>query len=41
MEDQTGYSVHRKILDEGSVDEMAEKSESKTLLSEKVRKSVR
>uniref|UniRef100_A0A8D3CCA2 SLC26A/SulP transporter domain-containing protein n=1 Tax=Scophthalmus maximus TaxID=52904 RepID=A0A8D3CCA2_SCOMX len=38
MEDQTGYSVHRKILDEGSVDEMAEKSESKTLLSEKVRK---
>ncbi|XP_063751168.1 solute carrier family 26 member 6-like isoform X1 [Eleginops maclovinus] len=38
---RTGYSVHREILDEGAVDEMAEKSDSKTSLSEKVRKSMR
>ncbi|KAM8754074.1 solute carrier family 26 member 6 isoform 1-T2 [Acanthopagrus schlegelii] len=36
-----GYSVHREILDEGAVDEMAEKSDSKTSLREKVKKSVR
>ncbi|XP_051280436.1 solute carrier family 26 member 6 isoform X2 [Dicentrarchus labrax] len=36
-----GYSMHRKILDEGAVDEMAEKSDSKTSLSEKVKKSMR
>ncbi|XP_035512371.1 solute carrier family 26 member 6 [Morone saxatilis] len=36
-----GYSVHREILDEGAVDEMAEKADSKTSLSEKVKKSMR
>ncbi|XP_073325629.1 solute carrier family 26 member 6 isoform X1 [Pagrus major] len=36
-----GYSVQREILDEGAVDEMAEKSDSKTSLSEKVKKSMR
>ncbi|KAM9350322.1 solute carrier family 26 member 6 [Symphorus nematophorus] len=36
-----GYSVHREILDEGAVDEMAEKSDLKTSLSEKVKKSMR
>ncbi|XP_060930629.1 solute carrier family 26 member 6-like [Limanda limanda] len=36
------YSVHRKILDEGAVGDMAGKSESKTqTLSEKVKKSMR
>ncbi|KAI3357252.1 hypothetical protein L3Q82_015701 [Scortum barcoo] len=35
------YSIHRGILDEGAVDEMAEKSDSKTPLSERVKKSVR
>nr|XP_046253622.1 solute carrier family 26 member 6 isoform X2 [Scatophagus argus] len=36
------YSVHREILDEEALDEMAEKSDSKTqTLSEKVKKSVR
>ncbi|XP_062248253.1 solute carrier family 26 member 6-like [Platichthys flesus] len=36
------YSVQRKILDEGAVDDMAEKSESKTqTLSEKFKKSMR
>uniref|UniRef100_UPI0037E9C20C solute carrier family 26 member 6-like isoform X1 n=1 Tax=Semicossyphus pulcher TaxID=241346 RepID=UPI0037E9C20C len=35
------YSVHREILDEGAVDERAEKSEAKTSLSERVKKSVR
>lgn len=36
-----GYKVHREILDEEAVDEMAEKSDSKTPLSEKVKKAVR
>lgn len=36
-----GYSICREILDEGAVDEMAKKSESKTSLREKVKKSVR
>ncbi|XP_040904056.1 solute carrier family 26 member 6 [Toxotes jaculatrix] len=36
-----GYNVHRKILDEGAVDEMAEKSDSQTSLCEKVKKSMR
>ncbi|XP_049922093.1 solute carrier family 26 member 6 isoform X2 [Epinephelus moara] len=36
-----GYSVQRDILDEGAVDEIAEKSDSKTPLSEKVKKSMR
>uniref|UniRef100_A0A671YRD1 Solute carrier family 26 member 6 n=1 Tax=Sparus aurata TaxID=8175 RepID=A0A671YRD1_SPAAU len=36
-----GYNVHREILDEGAVDEMAEKSDSKTSLSERVKKSMR
>ncbi|XP_032376851.1 solute carrier family 26 member 6 [Etheostoma spectabile] len=35
-----GYSVHREILDEGAVDEMAQKSDSKTSLSEKVKRSM-
>ncbi|XP_068997690.1 solute carrier family 26 member 6 [Embiotoca jacksoni] len=35
------YSVHREVLDEAAVDEMAEKSDSKTSLCEKVKKSVR
>ncbi|XP_037628926.1 solute carrier family 26 member 6 isoform X1 [Sebastes umbrosus] len=36
-----GYSVHREILDEGAVDELAVKSDSKPSLSEKVKKSMR
>lgn len=36
-----GYSVHRDILNEEAVDEMAEKSDSKPPLSEKVKKAVR
>lgn len=36
-----GYSVHRKVLDEEAVDELAVKSDSKTSLSEKVKNSVR
>ncbi|XP_044067511.1 solute carrier family 26 member 6 isoform X2 [Siniperca chuatsi] len=36
-----GYSVHREILDEGAVDELADKSDSKTSLSERVKKSIR
>ncbi|XP_060912615.1 solute carrier family 26 member 6 isoform X2 [Labrus mixtus] len=36
-----GYSVHRSVLDEGAVEEMAEKCETKSSLSEKVKKSVR
>ncbi|XP_053172865.1 solute carrier family 26 member 6 [Scomber japonicus] len=35
------YSVHREILDEEAVDEMAEKSDSKTSLCEKVKSSMR
>lgn len=35
------YSVEREILDEGAVDEMAEKSESKPSLLKKVKKSLR
>ncbi|XP_023275747.1 solute carrier family 26 member 6 [Seriola lalandi dorsalis] len=38
---RTGYSVNRKILDEGAVDEMAQKSESKTSVCEKVKQSLR
>ncbi|XP_034732809.1 solute carrier family 26 member 6-like [Etheostoma cragini] len=37
---RVGYSVHREILDEGAVDEMAQKSDSKTSLCEKVKKSM-
>lgn len=36
-----GYSIRREILDEGALDEMAQKSELKTSLREKVKKSVR
>ncbi|XP_059190071.1 solute carrier family 26 member 6-like isoform X2 [Centropristis striata] len=36
-----GYSVQREILDEGAVEEIAEKSDSKPSLAEKVKKSVR
>ncbi|XP_075949600.1 solute carrier family 26 member 6 [Anarhichas minor] len=36
-----GYSVHREILDEEAVDELAKKSDSKPSLSEKVKKSMR
>ncbi|KAK1897738.1 Solute carrier family 26 member 6 [Dissostichus eleginoides] len=38
---RAGYSVQREILDEGAVDELAEKSDSKTSLSEKLKKSMR
>lgn len=38
---RTGYSVERQILDEETVDEMAEKSDSKTSLSDKIKKSMR
>ncbi|XP_040009815.1 solute carrier family 26 member 6 isoform X2 [Xiphias gladius] len=38
---RVGYSIERKILDEGAVDEMAEKSDSKPSLSEKIKKSMR
>lgn len=36
-----GYSVNREILDEGAVEEMAEKSDSKTSLCEKFKNSMR
>lgn len=36
-----GYSVNREILDEGAVDEMAQKSESKTSPYDKVKTSMR
>ncbi|XP_034551142.1 solute carrier family 26 member 6 [Notolabrus celidotus] len=36
-----GYSVDRDILDEGAVEELAEKSEAKTPWTEKVKKSMR
>uniref|UniRef100_A0A7N8XA24 Solute carrier family 26 member 6 n=1 Tax=Mastacembelus armatus TaxID=205130 RepID=A0A7N8XA24_9TELE len=36
-----GYNVQRQILDEEAVDEMAEKSESKVVLSESIKKSMR
>lgn len=36
-----GYNVHRDILDEGEVEELAEKSEAKTSLTDKVKKSMR
>lgn len=35
------YSVQREILDEEVLDEMAEKSDSKISLSDKVKKSMR
>lgn len=35
------YSVHREILDEEAVDEMAEKSDSKASLCKKIKKSLR
>lgn len=38
---QQGYTISREILNEEAVDEMAQKSESKTSLREKVKKSVR
>ncbi|CAJ1055474.1 solute carrier family 26 member 6 [Xyrichtys novacula] len=36
-----GYNVHREVLDEGEVEEMAEKSEEKTSLCENFNKSMR
>ncbi|XP_067447772.1 solute carrier family 26 member 6 [Thunnus thynnus] len=36
-----GYSIHREILDEEAVEEMAEKSHSKTSLCDKVKNSLR
>ena len=36
-----GYSVHRAVLDEGAVEEMAEKSEARISLSVKVKESLR
>lgn len=43
MEDRRriNYRVHREILDEGAVDELAEKKDSKTSLCEKVKESMR
>lgn len=38
---RTGYSVERQILDEEAVDVMAEKSDIKTSLSDKIEKSMR
>lgn len=38
---RTGYSVQRQILDEQTVDEIAEKSDSKSPVSEKIKKSMR
>lgn len=38
---RTNYSVKRQILDEETVEEMAEKSESKTSVSDKIKKSMR
>lgn len=38
---RTGYSVERQILDEEAVDVMAEKSDIKTSLSDKIKKSMR
>lgn len=35
------YSVHREVLDEEAMDEMGQKSVSKTSLREKVKKSAR
>uniref|UniRef100_A0AAQ4PVT0 STAS domain-containing protein n=1 Tax=Gasterosteus aculeatus aculeatus TaxID=481459 RepID=A0AAQ4PVT0_GASAC len=36
-----GYSVHREVLDEEAVDEIAKKSDSKSSLREKLKKSMR
>lgn len=36
-----GYSIQREILDEEAVDELAEKSESKTSLCDKLKESAR
>ncbi|CAL8278368.1 unnamed protein product [Boreogadus saida] len=38
---RVGYSVHREVLDEGAVEEMAERSEVKVTLSAKVKESLR
>ncbi|KAM4610830.1 solute carrier family 26 member 6 [Polymixia lowei] len=38
---RVGYSVQRQVLDEGALDIMAEKSDVKTTLSERVKDSVR
>lgn len=38
---RTGYSVQRQILDEEAVEEIAEKSDSKTPISDKIKKSMR
>lgn len=36
-----GYDVHREILDEETVEKMAQKSESKTSVREKLGKAAR
>ncbi|XP_070695721.1 solute carrier family 26 member 6 isoform X1 [Pempheris klunzingeri] len=36
-----GYSINRDVLDEGAVEELADKSDSKTTLSDKLKKSMR
>lgn len=36
-----GYNVHRDVMDEEEVEELAEKSEVKTSLARKLKKSVR
>uniref|UniRef100_A0AAZ3S1D3 STAS domain-containing protein n=1 Tax=Oncorhynchus tshawytscha TaxID=74940 RepID=A0AAZ3S1D3_ONCTS len=38
---RVGYCVHREVLDEGKVDQMAEKSDVRVPFSEKIRESLR
>lgn len=38
---RVGYNVHRKVMDECEVDEIAEKSNIQTSLTEKLKESVR
>lgn len=38
---RVGYCVHREVLDEGKVDQLAEKSDVRVPFSEKIRESVR
>lgn len=38
---RTGYSVQRQILDEETVDEIAEKADFTTTVSDKIKKSMR
>lgn len=38
---RVGYAIQREVLDEQNVEELAEKSDAKTPLSEKIKKSLR